>query len=445
MESFVLSETLKYLYLLFDESSATHAAVASGKVFTTEGHLVRMPSDLRPAPDPIKTSRRRQEFSGAVYQCLPHRPQTLGGLVVGVRQRDDYDYAAMLVDMPLVAESDGMAGAGLCTLPVPSPYHFEMSLSANDSHAPNPKQQIRRVNSGLVIDDVRGLQARVTRTQDGTGLRVSSVGPLRVRPGQSVVLADASVSRRFPVSAGSQGATTNAAADARAMLEDAIEHAMRPIEAIVRAWTQQEGNAVMILESVATTGLFGQPVSWPDHEEEHTPSPLSQPVTIARPMDDHGFGCHGAFYAPAATPFIAVVRRGGCTFFEKLLVAAQHGALAAIVTGDDDLGLRPSADEGEPLHLLDEASILYLPKTAGDVLHLLLDAGQDLLISVQPSPHSANEDITTLLERLARLEQQALPNAMDATEDESSDAKPREGSVPMFHIGGLPIVNLYMD
>lgn len=441
----MLSETLKYLFLLFDESSATHAAVADGKVFTTEGHLVRLPSDLRRRPELSKAAQRRRDFSGANYQCLPYRPQTLGGLVIGVRQRNDYDYAAMLVDMPLVAESDGF-DAGTCSLPAPSPYHFEMSMSGNNSHTADPAQQIRRVDGALVIDDVRGLQARVTRNQDGSGLRISSVGPYRVRPGQTVILADSSVSRRFPVSSRAHDEAANAA-DARAMLEDAIEHAVRPIEAMVRAWTTADGESDLVLESIATTGLFGRPISRPsDNGADASSSPPPAPLLpVARPLDDGGLGCHGAFYTPDSTPFVAVVRRGGCTFFEKLLVASQHGASAEIITGDDDQGLRPSADEGEPLHLLGDASLLYVPKTAGDILHQYLDVGQSLLVSAEPSPQSTNEDLTALLERLAHLEQQFIPEAAPTSQDYDNDEKPRDESAPTFSIGGLPIVNLYMD
>lgn len=46
MESFFLSETLKYLFLLFDEDNPLHAPGAEF-VFTTQGHIVPLTASLR--------------------------------------------------------------------------------------------------------------------------------------------------------------------------------------------------------------------------------------------------------------------------------------------------------------------------------------------------------------------------------------------------------------
>lgn len=49
MESFFLSETCKYLYLLFDEENPVHKS-GTKYMFTTEGHIVSVDKHLRESP-----------------------------------------------------------------------------------------------------------------------------------------------------------------------------------------------------------------------------------------------------------------------------------------------------------------------------------------------------------------------------------------------------------
>eukprot|EP00045_Choanoeca_perplexa_P008577 m.80560 g.80560 ORF g.80560 m.80560 type:complete len:576 (-) comp14547_c0_seq1:36-1763(-) len=51
MESFFLSETLKYLYLLFDDDHPLHLANATEHLFTTEGHLLPILPEFRHGMD----------------------------------------------------------------------------------------------------------------------------------------------------------------------------------------------------------------------------------------------------------------------------------------------------------------------------------------------------------------------------------------------------------
>jgi ER degradation enhancer, mannosidase alpha-like 1 len=58
MESFVLSETLKYLYLLFDEENPL-ASSDSNLIFTTEGHILTLnATHLRPMSKSRRLSRK---------------------------------------------------------------------------------------------------------------------------------------------------------------------------------------------------------------------------------------------------------------------------------------------------------------------------------------------------------------------------------------------------
>ena len=104
MESFVLSETLKvcylsleetlcldqYLYLLFDDSSPSKL---SNKVFTTEGHPLSLAHKFQRRPP----STRKTLHRGENLQCPVYKPPNLNGLIVGIEQRRDYEYARSLV------------------------------------------------------------------------------------------------------------------------------------------------------------------------------------------------------------------------------------------------------------------------------------------------------------------------------------------------------------
>jgi len=57
MESFVLSETFKYLYLLFDEENRLHSSSLTGKfLFSTEGHILPVLKYMSSFPPPSPSS-----------------------------------------------------------------------------------------------------------------------------------------------------------------------------------------------------------------------------------------------------------------------------------------------------------------------------------------------------------------------------------------------------
>lgn len=60
METFVLSETLKYLYLLFDEENELHNS-ASDVIFSTEAHPMWLPQEVR------SNYKRNAKFNNSVY------------------------------------------------------------------------------------------------------------------------------------------------------------------------------------------------------------------------------------------------------------------------------------------------------------------------------------------------------------------------------------------
>lgn len=72
MESFVLSETLKYLYLLFDEKNPL-ASSDSNLIFTTEGHILTLnATHLRPMSKSRRLSRKVYHLSLPLFYKSIH-------------------------------------------------------------------------------------------------------------------------------------------------------------------------------------------------------------------------------------------------------------------------------------------------------------------------------------------------------------------------------------
>jgi ER degradation enhancer, mannosidase alpha-like 1 len=119
MESFVLSETLKYLYLLFDESNPINRD-ASNYVFTTEGHVLRLDASLI---RPIPLSRRKMRGPDR-HVCPAYSPLTndklrgtKAAMLSGIRARSDVDFARALIGAPMTDdESTNWSPEGWCSL-----------------------------------------------------------------------------------------------------------------------------------------------------------------------------------------------------------------------------------------------------------------------------------------------------------------------------------------
>jgi ER degradation enhancer, mannosidase alpha-like 1 len=73
MESFVLSETLKYLYLLFDEHNSL-ATSDSNIIFTTEGHILTLNSTHIRLMSPTRRSSRQVGMASPIYRIQANLP-----------------------------------------------------------------------------------------------------------------------------------------------------------------------------------------------------------------------------------------------------------------------------------------------------------------------------------------------------------------------------------
>ena len=120
MESFVLSETLKYLYLLFDEANE-FSKLDSNFIFTTEGHILMLNSTHLNPMSEIRRRARQHEHP----QCPIHRPMIqpyTHGLVYGIRSRPEYEYARHLAGNDIsgavaAEDSEWWDAHGICEVP----------------------------------------------------------------------------------------------------------------------------------------------------------------------------------------------------------------------------------------------------------------------------------------------------------------------------------------
>jgi ER degradation enhancer, mannosidase alpha-like 1 len=146
MHSFVLSETLKYLYLIMDESNPVHRD-GSNTVFTTEGHLLTVPPEkLHSSP-----AGRRTIKPFSLPECPVYDPTTsrkhFSPLAASVQQRTDAEYARALAGLVMDEDHALRHGLwlpeGICEAPVSDDY-VGLSLSLNgqlySEHCTRPKK-----------------------------------------------------------------------------------------------------------------------------------------------------------------------------------------------------------------------------------------------------------------------------------------------------------------
>ncbi|CAO2649766.1 Nn.00g010580.m01.CDS01 [Neocucurbitaria sp. VM-36] len=197
MESFFLGETAKYLFLLFDPSHPLNTWDAPF-VFTTEGHPLIIPKQLRPA----KVTRQKQpapEGQPAPETC-PLPPEMLPFSISATAARSDIFHAASLArlhlmptvetlesplveftaDHPSISLSDVRSPSNYTyypwTLPpelIPhnatsSPMAVRTTFDLSFPNMPNTLQvgALQRVNDGILVNSMSGLRLGMVREHD---------------------------------------------------------------------------------------------------------------------------------------------------------------------------------------------------------------------------------------------------------------------------------------
>ncbi|KAI6151993.1 glycoside hydrolase family 47 protein [Pisolithus tinctorius] len=362
MESFALSETLKYLFLLFDENNRLHSD-DSHYVFTTEGHILTLPKH---ALRPMSSARRRMRREES-HQCPAYEPfqisqpsQKANGLISGVGSRHDAEYARHLIGLiPQSSDEHYWSPDGWCAVPYTDLYSYNFVMSTNGYEVAedfNPAiDKLRPVGDGFVIQNVTGIRAHIVSRLDGRGYDITRLGPHAVRSGQVVYVNDTELRSSSESLARLQRRPT---VRLRIFLDT-----MDPL-LVTQVGTVETDTNIYI---TAQTAQFGA-------------DPTRKAMTFGheggvrvRRDESNPLGCRE--YDQKFGGDAVLVWRGECTFLEKLVQAQKADASGVIVISDDDEAVNPSATAEEIAAAgdLDDVALVLLPLTPGKGLAAMVE------------------------------------------------------------------------
>ncbi|KAI6003911.1 glycoside hydrolase family 47 protein [Pisolithus albus] len=366
MESFALSETLKYLYLLFDEDNRLHND-DSHYVFTTEGHILTLPKHvLRPMSSARRRMRREESHQCPAYQPFraPPSSQQMNGLVRGVGSRYDAEYARHLIGLkPQASDELYWSPDGWCAVPYTDLY---VSPPCQGSHGGyevtedlNPGiDKLRLVGDGFVIQNVTGIRAHIVSRLDGRGYDITRLGPHAVRSGQVVYVKDTELW---------SSAESLARLQRRPTVRLRIFLDTEDPLLVTQAGTVGMDAAIFL---TAHTAQFGAD---PINLSRKTMKFGHESGVRIRKAESNQYGC-GEYEEKYGGDAI-LVRRGACTFLEKLVQARKAEAWGVIVVSDDDEPVNPSAttEEVEAAGDLEDVTLVLLPHTPGKGLAAMVE------------------------------------------------------------------------
>ncbi|KAI7894932.1 glycoside hydrolase [Mucor mucedo] len=177
MESFMLSETLKYLYLLFDADHAINK-MDSNFVFTTEGHILPLPGKyLKKSEEKPKSIVSIQTTpSGTCQRYNPshwHPISVPGDLdMTSIPYQPQTDYASDIVGYT-VSEPLPLSSHGYCESPITASKSFSLSFGYNDYDATRTKSNtFMDLLGGYLVKSLSGLRVDFAVGSKNDGLFV---------------------------------------------------------------------------------------------------------------------------------------------------------------------------------------------------------------------------------------------------------------------------------
>ncbi|KAJ4466510.1 alpha mannosidase-like protein [Lentinula aciculospora] len=373
MESFALSETLKYLFLLFDEENPLHKD-DSNYVFTTEGHLLKLgPEHLRGIPPSRRKLRKIEDHQCPAYQPFKSargRRENDNGLIVGIQGRADADYSRELVALDAnEADSIHWSRSGWCERPKVELFSYDFILSPNGQIAPedlSPSEaKLEPVPDGYIIQNVTGIRTHIVQRFDGTGYDIRELGHYTIRPGQLVYINDSTL---LPSSAPS---TATEALEHFGAIQ--LRFYVDAVDTMFSMLNMMETVDDMELSVAGHVGFFGGNLL----DSEELPSKFIGLVPVYRD-DDNELGCTP--YQKSVQDGIIIARRGECTFLQKLVEARDAGAAGVLVLSDEDTAINPTAnsDDLQAAGDISEVAVIVLPRTAGQLVEQLLDSAEGI-------------------------------------------------------------------
>jgi len=401
MESFVLSETLKYLYLLFDEHNPLHND-DSNYVLTTEGHILSLD---RSRQKPLSAIRRKLRGVERL-QCPAYQTNVVGldrssstGLTSGIRSRKDIEYARHLVGtMPGKLEELYWSPNGYCEVPIVDLYSYNFVLSAGGQVVPeDPHPSIEKLtpfSDGYLVQNVSGIRTHIVSRLDGNGYDITKLGPYAVKTGQLVYINDTELfisplDGKGSIDGGGRRRSRLPDVDLRIFLDYTDPLFRQP---------QQPGLFDGVSETLvpALTAMFGGDPTLTHVEGQPLRFGHGNGVRLVRDgSNTHGCKPFDQTYDGEAI----VVLRGECTFLEKLAYGKAAGVSGVLVISNEDKAVNPSADAkdlqaiGDPL---DDVVVVVVSQSDGAVVTSLLDTaetfGAHAMLAVAPLGHPETDD-----------------------------------------------------
>ncbi|KAJ7700003.1 glycoside hydrolase family 47 protein [Mycena rosella] len=391
MESFALSETLKYLYLIFDEENPLHSD-DSNYVFTTEGHILTLGSQHLKPTSPARRKMRKIEN----HQCPAYRPfqQNGSGLSLGIRSRADVDYARELLSQaPSDVDQAVWSPYGWCELPRVSLFAYDFILSANAKNVPEDlspsRVKLDLLDDGFIIHNVTGIRIHIVQRIDGKGYDIRKLGHYDVRAGHIVYVNDSSIF--------SPPSDPFESDDVQRQLDLPLRFFTESTGAVFEAQTGIPDllNMMDVLTN-GFTALFGPELATPLGAGERPLRMHHQGGVPVYRDDNNAYGCLP--YQQPLEDVVVLIHRGECTFLEKLLLAKDAGAAGVLVISDEDVALNPTADpkELEEAGDLGDVGLLVLTSQVGQLVHDMLDSteerGGQVMLQLDPERLSSPSD-----------------------------------------------------
>ncbi|KAL1922501.1 uncharacterized protein VTP21DRAFT_10040 [Calcarisporiella thermophila] len=320
MESFVLSETFKYLYLLFDTDNPINK-MDSNYVFTTEGHVLHLPRSYQnPKPPIVETfAARLRKLTRRIPSPLRECPAVNKSMFSTIPARPDAEFARETVGVTEDRHSHWHKLGGYCEIPNTMPPTIQLVFGQeNESTKGSIIEDVR----GLIASTLSGLRVELSRIlKPKNGYEITRVENYWLAPGQVL-----RVGRKELKSFLSEQENE----------DDSIQ------ELIKNTLTGRGERGIALISPVdsaevflAAEALYGPPVPLLQQSANEREKGIRGELIFLGPSS---YGCdeYTAQQEARVRGKVVVIPRGSCTFARKTIFAQRAGALAVIFANMGD-------------------------------------------------------------------------------------------------------------
>ncbi|KAJ3159519.1 alpha mannosidase-like protein [Geranomyces michiganensis] len=319
MESFFLSETLKYLYLLFDDDNFIHA-LHDNHVFTTEGHLLLLPYNLQNHQSAFAGNETRSQPSNhkanRARVCPRYIP--LPGEQRGKPPNNSSDNAPPVSSDTLAMVSRLVVGTGQEARTGLQQVKIEPT-----NGRPYVPARIIKTSAGLFVDHLAGVT--LVLAEDGEAYRVKALNEVALSSADTITVP----ARGIAFLGTSDGKSPEFEASPLIRL---VVDGLDPIQLALATY----GPALALGEQISA-----RLVTVPENREK---------TGVALGCSPHPIG----MAADVIEGNLLLLGRGGCQFSEKTAWAELAGAIGVVIVNNEDSLFPMAIGENEAI---DSASI----------------------------------------------------------------------------------------